>query len=152
MEASYRVAVEEDIDVVAQDMREADRKEVEASGGFSPREALLASYRASQPCYAATLDDRATALFGVSPVDDDIGVIWMLGTNDITDHPVTFMRWSRTVVPMLIRPYRMVCNLVDKRNTVHVKWILKMGFSLIREVDHGPFNLPFYEFARLNNV
>jgi hypothetical protein len=152
MKASYRIAVEADIDVVAQDMREADKDEVEASGGFSPLEALLVSYRASEPCYAATLDDRAVALFGVSPADADVGVIWMLGTNDITDHPVTFMRWSRTVVPMLIRPYKMVCNIVDKRNTAHVEWIRRTGFSFIREIIHGPQNITFYEFARLNDV
>ena len=152
MKASYREAVEADIAVVADAMRKADKQEVDASGGFSPKEALQMSYGVSKPCYAAQFDDDVVALFGVAPVSPDIGIIWMLGTERVTAHPVTFMKSSRVVVPMLIRPYKMVCNIVDKRNTVHINWIKKMKFTFIRETSYGPYNLPFYEFARINNV
>ena len=147
-----RLATEEDIPRVAQDMRKADKAEIMAAASLGPEEALRGGYEASEPCYAVVLDEKPIALFGVAPVDSDIGVIWLLGTDDITKNPVTFMKRSKKILPLLIHPYKMVCNVVDKNNTVHVNWISKMGFSFIREIQHGPKQLPFYEFARINYV
>ena len=86
-------------------------------------------------------------------MSEEVGAIWLLGTDAITnDIPTAFLRHSKRFLPFLTEPYDMVCNIVDKRNEVHIKWIKWLGFSFIRELNYGPKDLPFYEFARLNNV
>ena len=99
--------------------------------------------------------DIPIAMFGVAPVQDrkEWGSIWMLGTDDITDLvPISFLRCCKRFLPTFLSPYEMVFNLVDHRNTVHIKWLKWMGFSIIREVSYSPSNNKFYEFARLNHV
>lgn len=150
-----RLAVEGDITQIAPKLRQADKQEVWASGGYSPEEALRVSYRASEPCYAFVGPKGLQALFGVAPTvlgnssGGTIGAIWLLGTDAIDTNPITFLRWSRNFLPFLIQPYDMVCNLVHAKNTLHIKWLRWLGFSVIRQVEHGPEHEPFYEFARL---
>ena len=144
-----RLSVEEDIPLVASEMRSEDVEEIRASGGHTPEEALRIGYRASEPCFTAELGGRPFAMFGTGPHEDKVGWIWLLGTDDIGTCPVSFLRWSKKMLPYLLQPYAMVWNLVDARNTVHIKWLRWLGFTLIRRVNHGPQQLPFYEFARL---
>jgi len=148
-----RLATEEDIAYIAPRMRQADKDEVWASGGYMPEEALRMSYRASEPCFAAVNGDEPVTMFGVAPLTDNVGAIWLLGTDAITDKiPISFLRWSRRFLPFLMEPYDMVCNQVYAGNTVHIKWIRWLGFSFIRETKFGPRNNRFYEFARLSHV
>lgn len=147
-----RLATEEDIAQMAPKLRQADKDEVWASGAYLPEDALRASYSASEPCFAAVADGEPHALFGVAPLTDNVGAIWLLGTDAIDTNPITFLRWSRRFLPFLMEPYDMVCNLVHARNTVHIKWLRWLGFCFLREVSHGPEQQPFYEFARLSNV
>jgi hypothetical protein len=149
-------AIESDIDYIAPRLREPDLQEIKALGDFSPKEALTVSYFGSKPsCYTAIGQGVPVAMFGVVPFEENErwGSIWLLGTNDITDEiPISFLKWTKRFFPILTEPYDMVCNIVDKRNEVHVKWIKWLGFSFIRELKHGPENRTFYEFARLNHV
>ena len=149
-------AVESDIDYIAPRMREADLKEIEAVGIPDPHEALRSSYYGSKPlCYTGIGCGVPIAMMGVVPSTDNPrwGNIWLLGTDDITDTvPISFLKWTRKFFPVMIEPYDLVFNLVDKRNTVHIKWIKWLGFAFLREVIHGPQHRPFYEFARMNHV
>lgn len=148
-----RLATEEDIAYVAPRMRQADKDEVWASGGYEPEEALRLSYRASRPCFAGVNDkNEPSALFGAAPLSDNVGAVWLLGTNSIDTSPISFLRWSKKFFPYVMEPYDMVCNLVHAENAVHIKWLRWLGFSFLRKVKHGPEQQPFYEFARLSNV
>lgn len=144
-----RLATEEDVAQMAPKLRQADKNEVWASDGYSPLEALRTSYSLSKPCFTAVLDDEPLAMFGTVPILSNVGSIWLLGTDSVSKAPTSFLRWSRRLLPFLLQPYDMVCNLVDARNTVHIRWIRWLGFTFIRKTTHGPQQLPFYEFARL---
>ena len=150
-----RASVETDIDQMAHRLRQPDIDEVKALGK-EPKEALQESYFGSKPkCYTGFFKGVPMAMFGVVPFSDNPkwGSIWLLGTDDVTDGaPISFLKWTKLFFPHLIEPYDMVCNIVDKRNTVHIKWIKWLGFKFIREVKAGPYNKTFYEFARLNHV
>jgi len=143
------IATEDDVVQMAPRLRQADKDEVWASGGYLPEDALRASYSSSQPCFAFRGPSGPQALFGIAPISGNVGAIWLLGTDAIDTNPITFLRWSRRFLPFLIQPYDMVCNLVYAGNTVHIKWLRWLGFVFLREVKHGPEHLPFYEFARL---
>ena len=146
----------EDIKKVASEMREADKNELKALGMDDPEEALKESYFGSKPkCYTAIGAGVPVARCGVGPFEENErwGSIWLLGTDGVTkDIPITFLKWTRKFLPTLLEPYDMVCNIVDARNTVHIKWIKWLGFSFMRELKHGPEGRTFYEFARLNHV
>ena len=150
--AWVRAAAEVDVDFIARNMREADRMEC-AAYGKSPYLALSEGFQCSLPCFTGMVDDRPVVMFGVVPLGDGIGSIWLLGTDAITNEiPVAFLRWTKRLLPVLTEPLTLVCNAVDKRNVVHVKWLRWLGFTFIREVRLGPSDLPFYEFARLTCV
>lgn len=149
-------SVPSDVPYVAQRLRQADLDEIKALGQPDPLLALEESYFGSKPkCYTAIGKGVPVAMFGIVPFQDNErwGSIWLLGTDDVTDVvPITFLKWTKKFLPTLMEPYDMVCNIVDKRNTVHIKWIKWLGFSFIRELQHGPEGRTFYEFARLNHV
>lgn len=149
-------ARESDIDYIAPRLRKPDLQEIKALGDLSPRDALTLSYFGSKPkCYTAIGSGVPVAMFGVVPFEENErwGSIWLLGTDDITDKvPIPFLKWTKRFFPILMEPYDMVCNIVDKRNEVHIKWIKWLGFSFVRELQHGPENRTFYEFVRLNHV
>ena len=148
--AWIRLSEKKDIDYIAPRMRQADVAEVRASDGCSPLEALRMSYSLSEPCFTGMDGDTPIAMFGAVPLLDNVGSVWLLGTDAISESiPISFLRWSRRFLPFLMEPYDMVCNLVDARNTVHIKWIRWLGFNFLNKTIHGPEQLPFYEFARL---
>ena len=147
---------EGDVEFVSSRMRQADVNEVKARGYQCPEEALRMSCEGSKPeCYTAVTDGIPIAMMGVVPFEDNprIGSIWLLGTDEITNTvPMSFLRWSRRFLPIMMEPYDLVCNMVDKRNTVHIKWLEWLKFSFLRETIHGPEQRPFYEFAKVNHV
>ena len=149
-------SVRSDIDYIAPRLREPDLREIKALGDFSAEEALTISYFGSKPkCYTAIGKGVPVAMFGVVPFEENErwGSIWLLGADDVTNKvPIPFLKWTKKFLPILLEPYDMVCNIVDTRNEVHIKWIKWLGFSFVRELRHGPENRTFYEFARLNHV
>lgn len=155
VEVFAAISKEEDLEYVAEHMRQADKDEAKASGFDCPRKALVESFRNSRPeCYSVMHQALPVAMFGVvpDPYDPKIGSIWLLGTDHVTnDYPISFLRQCRRFLPILMSGYEMVHNVVDRRNTVHIKWLRWMGFSILREITYGPESRPFYEFARVND-
>ena len=75
------------------------------------------------------------------------GSIWMLCTPAIHDYPITFAREAKRFVESRTEP--LLWNIVDKRNTVHLKLLKFLGFKFLREIKYGPNNLSFIEFCRV---
>jgi len=78
---------------------------------------------------------------------DEGGQIWMLCTPVIEDYPHTFAREAKRYVEG--RKEKLLWNIVDKRNKVHLKLLKFLGFRFLREIKHGPNNLSFIEFCRV---
>lgn len=129
------------------EMRAVEGKEVR------PADALKKGLKDSLEPMTGLINNRPVCVFGVVPFEQDetIGAIWLMGTNDIFDHKVTFLRESVVWLDRLSKPFRAVCNVVDKRNTLHVRWLKWLGFSIITEIpEYGESKLPFYEFIKLS--
>ena len=47
------------------------------------------------------------------------------------------------------RSEELLWNIVDKRNTTHLKLLKFLGFKFLREFPYGPNNLTFIEFCRV---
>jgi hypothetical protein len=127
---------------VAKHLREEDRREVVEGHGVDPIVAIpLGSLRGF--CVSFTVPDGRIA--GLAGIEDD-GRVWMLCTPAILDFPLTFAREAKRFIDD--RTERVLWNYVDKRNTVHIKLLKFLGFTLLEEIPFGPNQLPFIRFER----
>ena len=132
MEAAYEVAS----NLRPEDLQEA----VEGHGIIPTIDIPIASQRGF--CVYFTVPNGETA--GICGIND--GEIWMLCTPAIHKYPVTFAREAKRFIDS--RPEKVLYNVVDKRNVVHLKLLKFLGFKFIREVPFGPNQLPFIEFIK----
>lgn len=149
-----RPATIADAQALAPRLRQADLAEIAAHTGHSPLQALEDGVRDSQWSLAVCLSgsDEVIALCGVGHHKDapDIGVPWMLASDALVAVQTPFLRRSRAVVDLMQRPYRVLANVVDARNQVHIRWLSWCGFRFIRlHPEFGQGRLPFYEFVRI---
>ena len=126
---------------MASNLRPEDRREVVEGHGLDPIIDIVISSQRGY-CVSFTVPNGETA--GVAGIDD--GMIWMLCTPAIHKYPLTFAREAKRFIDN--RPEKILYNVVDKRNTVHLKLLKFLGFKFIREIPFGPNNLPFIEFIK----
>ena len=126
---------------VASNLRPEDRRECVEGHGIEPIiHVVLASQNGS--CWSFTMPNGETA--GIVGIIDD--QIWMLCTPVIHQYPLTFAREAKRWLDSRTEPY--LWNVVDKRNTVHIRLLKFLGFTFHEELSFGPNNLPFIRFDR----
>ena len=135
---TYEAALE-----VATNLRSDDRREVVEGHGLNPMILLPLAAEEGSAVYFTVPDGKTAGLAGVG----DGGTIWMVCTPDIERYPITFAREAKRFVDSREEP--LLWNIVDCRNTVHLKLLKFLGFKFLRKVTHGPNNLPFIEFCRV---
>ena len=128
---------------VASNLLPDDRREVEEGPGPAPVQVIPLC-----PAYGDTVYFTVPngELAGIAGVQED-GRIWMLCTPAIHKYPLTFAREAKRYVES--REEKLLWNIVDKRNRVHIKLLRFLGFKFLRELKHGPNQLPFMEFCRV---
>ena len=130
---------------VASNLRPEDRRELEEGHGTNVLEYFLEVSRDPNNVWFEVPNGKTAGMAGVSKE----GNIWMLCTPAILEYPLTFAREAKRFVDSRTEP--LLWNIVDKRNTVHLKLLKFLGFKFLREVRHGPNNLTFIEFAKCVN-
>ena len=143
-----------DIPYVAEFMREEDVAEVRAQSGQTPQLSLLHSFFKGDPCMTMIgRDGRPMGMWGVVPQRADVGCIWMLCTDDLALdrlNAMRFLREARVHLDAIQARYRVLCNLADARNVVHIKWLRWMGFTFIKShPQYGTEGRLFLEFVRI---
>ena len=126
---------------VASNLLPEDRREVEEGHGYDPTVILPSTYDMGDSVYFRVPNGELAGIAGVH----DKGQIWMLCTPAILKYPVTFAREAKRYVDS--RQEKLLWNIVDKRNTVHLKLLRFLGFKFLRELKHGPNQLTFIEFC-----
>ena len=132
LEAAYEVASK---------LRPEDRREVEEGHGLVPT-IHIPLHSLEGFCRYFTVPNGETA--GIVGITGD--KIWMLCTPAIHQYPLTFAREAKRFIDSRTEPY--LWNVVDKRNTVHIKLLKFLGFSFHEELLFGPNNLPFIRFSK----
>ena len=122
-----------------------DRREVTEGHGHDPLTILPQAAHIEGTIYFTMPNDKVAGMAGVH----ENGAIWMLCTPVILDYPVTFSREAKRFIESRREP--LLWNIADKRNRVHLKLLKFLGFKFLREVIHGPNNLPFIEFCRVRS-
>lgn len=155
-ECTVRTSVEEDADLLAAHIREADRREVEALTNLPLDMILRQGIKKCDTCFSAfSPEGDLLTIFGVSPhiEDDTIGIVWLLGTHDLYKIHYRFLRESHTWLNKLFGDkYRALTNWVDKRNTLHLRWLDWLGFQALQEQPIGKNQEPFIEVLKLKDV
>ena len=128
---------------VASNLRPEDLREVVEGHGLDPMILLPMAAQERSAVYFTVPDGKTAGLAGVGKG----GVIWMLCTPDIQRYPITFAREAKRYVDSREEP--LLWNIVDCRNTVHLKLLRFLGFKFLRKLRHGPYNLEFIEFCRV---
>lgn len=147
-----RRATPDDLKEVAYRLRQEDVEEVRAATGLDPRLVLTpgATYGREVLAAGLTYNDRAEILYGIDPwpCSDNVGIIWMLSTPVIYDHPVEFVVMTQRELSRFHERYELLTNFIDARNEKHIKWLSWMGFKKLRTIESfGAQSLPFIEFA-----
>ena len=129
--------------IVASNIREDDRKELEEGHGITPYDYLLTEASYGTCVYFEVPNGRIAGMAGV----EENGIVWMLCTDAINDYPITFAREAKRWIEA--RPEPLLWNFMDPRNTVHKKLLRFLGFKFLRKVPFGPNKLSFIEFCRV---
>lgn len=133
LEAEFRPARLRDADDLADNLRDADRRELDALGLADHRAALRESLRRSPLAAAAQDAQGLVALLGVAPLMDTVlapvGAPWMMGVPRSYRHARTLVRWGPIYTRAMLAAYPRLMNIVHEENTLHVGWIRRLGFT-----------------------
>ena len=127
---------------VASNLLPEDRREVKEGHGHDPEIVIPLAYQGDSVYFRVPNGELA----GIAGVEQD-GQIWMLCTPAILKYPITFAREAKRYVDS--RQEKLLWNVVDIRNTVHIKLLRFLGFKFLRKLEYGPNKLIFMEFCRI---
>ena len=149
--AFYRKTEPADVLYLARNLRKADLKELRASTGLPPLEALSKSVALSEEALTIITETGEIAgIFGLARINKTVGCPWLMGTDAIPSISRQFLRVSKDWVEEKNKQYPILTNFVHAHNKVAVQWLRFLGFSFIRlDAEHGSAKEPFYEFVRI---
>lgn len=139
----------EHIEIVAANMREADRLEIWATAHHTPLQALTVSASATEYPLTGLADGEPRCIFGIakSSLLSRDGSPWLLGHEYLPQHAKAFLRMSRAWVEEERMLYRNLVNYVDARNDQSIRWIKWLGFELEEAKPYGVDKIPFHKFT-----
>lgn len=145
----YERPTEALVEHIAANMREADVKEVWASGDHTPLSALQFSIDESEYSTVAIIDDIPVAVFGlaVSGILTTYGVPWMLGTDDVVLKRRAFLPNSKRVIEQMLAIAPYLYNYAHADNKVSIRWLKWLGFKFDDAAPYGPHGEPFRRFS-----
>ena len=129
-------------------LRDADARELLASTSLtSVTVGLLQSVERSDiACWIYLNDkDRIVAVSGAThTVIPEFALVWAMGTDEVLKHwdevePLFILHVNNILdIPGIV----LMGNVIDLRNTVHIKWVKKLGFNFTGDI----CNLGGYKF------
>ncbi len=129
-QCEFRKATHEDVKAIIRTVRQENLDELELVG-IGLQDALEWSLGHSEEAFVAVFDGVPVCAFGVIATDDPhVGRPWMVGTSEIDNHKVEFLRASKAVVAELLIYWGTLRNVADARNTRGLRWLRFMGFTI----------------------
>lgn len=143
-----REALIEDASAITPHLREADRNEIIASSGSKIEQAILYSIMSSDASTVCLPDGTPICIFGVGDDTRGNGIPWMIGTDEMIKHRKALIRDARKWIER--QEYSVLYNYVDGRNSVHIKWLRHVGFTVsdVPEYIGADPEVPFYLFIK----
>lgn len=128
-------AKREDAVWLSSQLRPADSREIITGTGRTPLEIVPLSFDISDECFTVRSqhDDEPIAIYGVTDdyTDARMGIVWLLASPRMGSIARPFLRKAPELLDYLAGHYtRGLHNIVDTRNTLHLRWLQKTGFRL----------------------
>ena len=130
---------QEDLEIVAREMREADSEETGSEGYTDPLAALEFSVKSADYSRGARIQGKPLAMFGLTEhgLLNQTGSPWILSTHLVAQHPVAFMKAAKAIVEhMQERCPRGLWAIIDREYLRSIEWVKRLGFVVIREMPH----------------
>lgn len=123
-----RETVINDVFILTNNLRQADINEISALNS-TPLMSLLEGYIYSDECYTTLVNGEIAGIFGVSTskMPKKIASIWFLGSDLINLVPREWLKTGKNYINKFLRDYGVLVNAVYVGNTLHYKWLKKMG-------------------------
>lgn len=127
-----RPATEEDVVYLSPRLRDVDRLEIKFISGNSAEKSILFGFQYSDKCLVGTANDEPICIFGVKNYSSlsDRGIIWMLGTAEVSNHSIRFLRECKSQLNFMISDMRYLENWVYCENKVTIRWLKWLGFKV----------------------
>jgi len=147
---SFRIPTAADIEHIAAHMREEDAREVMASHGHTPLQALAWAVTTSDLCRTIVWKQTPTGLMGYARCADAGASVWLLGTDALiaSSRRKSFLRISRHILDVWADAFGVLFNYVDARAVTSRRWLRWMGFVEHAPVPYGPDSIPFIPIVK----
>lgn len=140
-----------DQDYVATNLRAVDLREMHRLvGPVDPAGIIDFTTSRAVAAWAAFYDGVPICIFGVNrrSLMSDVGVPWMLGTDEVERQGWPFVRLSREYVQRIAQVFPQQENWVDAENALAVGWLRWLGFDMDDPKPAGVAGAPFIRFSR----
>ena len=154
-----RRSLAKDVLEIAARLRQEDLDEIAEADGRPPVTVLGEAYVESERCWTVTYKDRPAAMFGVVrsslTADPRLGVVWLLGTDDVAMFGFGLTRWSKEWLRAIFdgdengQGFDILGNLVSENSVTHRRWLQRIGARMVG-VRHNvglKTGVPFHEFV-----
>lgn len=140
----------EDCYVLASNMREQDKNELEALG-VKPLDALLEGLNSNIECHTVLEDGKILAMFGLNDVGYAI-VPWMLGSYEIEKNKKFVCHWGKVVIRRWLEKYAYLSNVVHSENSVSIRWLKYLGATFEKEIHFDKHLFIPFHFLKESDV
>jgi len=97
---------------------------------------------------AITYNDEAVAIFGVVPESAQVGLVWLVGTPELSRHHREWVHHAEHHIQQMRKITPCLTNIVHEKNSTHRRWLHHFGFKRLGVEQHGPHQ--FIQFARMH--
>jgi hypothetical protein len=150
MMAEYEIcdATLEDIEYLASNLRDIDKREIAAVSGRSTKAVLMSGATKSEYCKVAIVDGVPMCIYGVSRAGalSGVGYIWLLGTDEIDKHAVKFIRGCAIQISEIVKDFNLVENWCHAENKKTIRWLKWLGFTFEDPKPYGRKKEMFHKF------
>ena len=149
-----REYMEEDLFYMKRNLREADRKELEALFDEPFEKGLDRSIGESDEVWVATEDGLPWMLFGLSDVSSEkskekVGIIWAVGTDRSTQLVRELYSFTERVLDIWFERFDVLQNWIWEDSISHQNWLRNLGFVIFEEeYEVSPAEEKFFYFAK----
>lgn len=136
-----------DVEYIARNLRLADISEILAYKLLPPDLMAIDTFKRAAWVRCATFNDIPAILYGICPTERaDIGVPWMIATNDMMQFKKYFVSNCANEMHAMQNTFPKLLNVVHRENLLSRRWLSWLGFMIHPKL--CGVNNQFYLFSR----
>ena len=127
-----KVKNRKDIRFILNNLRNQDKNELKAKYGKQWKSLVFENINKldKEHCLIGCTDNnKPVLLYGVVPHEGNIGVVWMLASQDIAKEQISFLKQSKEYIKSQNEKFSLLCNYVHCDNSLAIKWLKWLGFN-----------------------